>query len=457
MNPRPAHKRPLTADPKRPPLHAEIQRYLEKHMMGQAPQAWPVPAPNLRLVIVIPARSERSGLQRVLASLEQGSRHLAETEVIVVVNNPENQDTGCRRENLATLSDLQAKRKSGLKVLALDRASVGKGLPPKQGVGMARRLGMDLALQRLAAAGKSDAAAIASMDADAPVSPGYIDQVLTVFTAGNPPLGGICAFAHPLPQDEKMAEAILQYELWLRYFELGLRLAGSLYAYPTIGSCMVVSARGYALADGMPLRQAGEDFYFWQKLVKASGLRPLARLHHIMVFPEARLSERMPYGTSRALQRVMAEDYTGYARVEAPNAFFELRAFLRNAKVAWQDPESVLPRLAPRLQEYLQAKDAVSMLKKMKKTYPAQRQFTLAVHQWFDGLAAIRYIKARAREEKRVGILTALKEVLLGLNQGETVRRLPRPPSGQAPREVLRLWLEGLRGLRPQVAEEEGR
>ena len=83
---------------------------------------------------------------------------------------------------------------------------------------------------------------------------------------------------HPLRHQpgsrRRKQRAIDRYELFLRHYVLGLKLAGSPYAFHTVGSAMACTADAYVRRGGMNTRAAGEDFYFLQHLSRTVGSRP---------------------------------------------------------------------------------------------------------------------------------------------------------------------------------------
>ena len=80
-------------------------------------------------------------------------------------------------------------------------------------------------------------------------------------------------FEHPLesPDNQRVTEAIILYELHLRYYVQSLRFASFPYAFHTIGSSMAVRSDVYRKQGGMNKRQAGEDFYFLHKVIPLGG------------------------------------------------------------------------------------------------------------------------------------------------------------------------------------------
>ena len=173
--------------------------------------------------------------------------------------------------------------------------------PPKQGVGLARKIGLDLALPLLDYGGGDPL--LVCLDADTLVQPDYLPAITRHFarsTAG----GAAIPYRHRPAADPAGQGAIDRYELFLRAYVLGLELAGSPYAFHTVGSAMACRASAYVASGGMNRRLAGEDFYFLQQVHKTSGVAPLAGT---VVHPSPRSSHRVPFGTGRAVGDMLAE------------------------------------------------------------------------------------------------------------------------------------------------------
>lgn len=117
----------------------------------------------------------------------------------------------------------------------------------------------------------------------------------------------------------------LRYEASLRYYVLGLKSAGSAYAFHSIGSSIAVSADAYAAVRGFPRRAAAEDFYLLNKLAKVGKLEPQAGAP---IELSGRVSPRVPFGTGRAV----GDHLEGRKRISAyhPTVFRYLGAWLRS-------------------------------------------------------------------------------------------------------------------------------
>ncbi len=116
---------------------------------------------------------------------------------------------------------------------------------------------------------------------------------------------------------------ITLYELHLRYYFQGLAYSGFPYVFHTVGSAIAVKALPYVKAGGMNRRQAGEDFYFIQKLVPAGGY---FNLNSTTVYPSPRTSSRVPFGTGASMAQTNSEQGSIFLTYNI-QAFKELRTF----------------------------------------------------------------------------------------------------------------------------------
>src|SRR4029453_17325557 len=138
-------------------------------------------------------------------------------------------------------------------MVLVDRAAPGHFLPEGQGVGLARKIGNDIAL-RLHAAGRLSSPWLHNTDADTILPNDYFDQTRPLAPDGN--AAALYFFEHRFSEDAALALAARLYEISLRYYTLGLAWAGSPYAYQAMGSCLAVRPDAYASVHGFPRRNA---------------------------------------------------------------------------------------------------------------------------------------------------------------------------------------------------------
>ncbi|HPA41390.1 MAG TPA: glycosyltransferase family A protein [Candidatus Hydrogenedentes bacterium] len=367
--------------------------------------------PGARVAVVLPALGEGALLPRTLASLLPGG---APAQAVVVVNNrpPGHADPARAEDNRETLDALRAGRLAcpGAALAWVDAASPGREIPPGEGVGTARRIGLDLALEIL---DDTDGAVLACLDGDSPAAPGYLDA-LAAFGEAPGAWAGWCDFEHPLD-----APAMAAYELHIRCYARGLRWAGSPYAFPAIGSTMACTAAAYAAAGGMNRREAGEDFYFLQQLAKTGTVRPVPGAR---VFPSARASDRVPFGTGAKLSQWRGDP--DLIRTYNPRVYAVLREWLGTARAAAEagapaeDWMRAAAAVHPALPAFLEAARFPAAWERLRAGAPTPRHRLRAFHEWFDGLRTLRavhHLRGAGLESLPVPGAAARLAELLGL------------------------------------------
>ena len=171
----------------------------------------------------------------------------------------------------------------------------------KWGVGWARKMLMDEAARRLKPGG-----IIVNLDADCTVSKNYLERVWQKFETDQTFDAASIYVEHPFAHlSREQKEAIIEYELHLRYLIHAKRWSGHPFAFQTFGSAMAVRRKAYLEQGGMNTRQAGEDFYFLQKFIE---LGKLKEIRDVIVYPSPRKSLRVPFGTGKAIYQVNEEN-----------------------------------------------------------------------------------------------------------------------------------------------------
>lgn len=296
-----------------------LSNYLHKHAFR--PQLiQEEPSPKLGMVVVIPAHNEEEVISAV-KSLYQCDLPSQKVEIIVVFNASEQDEAELiainrkAADQLRTWSEDQVHEQIQLHIIEEN------ALPHKHaGVGLARKIGMDEAVRRFESSNHEDGI-IVCFDADSSGEKNYLIQIENHFERH--PKTSACSihFEHPIEGDEFSEihyENILNYELHLRYYKNGLAYAGLPYAYHTIGSSMAVRLKDYCSQGGMNRRKAGEDFYFLQKFID---LGNFSEINSTKVIPSARSSDRVPFGTGRAIKEAL----NGTKKLDETYAFESLK------------------------------------------------------------------------------------------------------------------------------------
>ncbi len=259
-----------------------------------------------KIYVAIPALNENKYIRETLKALQQQTHK--NFEVFVCVNQPDAWwDDPDKKEicenNIQTLEYLKAV--SSLSLTIIDKCSKGKGWVGKHcGVGMARKTLMD----RIESIARPQDL-IVSLDADTWINPRYLESIAETFTRFSQGVAMAVPYYHKLTDNEQVNRAILRYEIYMRHYTINMFRIESPYAFTALGSAIVVPVWVYQVVSGITPRPAGEDFYFLQKLAKYGRIIPW---NEEKVFPSARPSDRVDFGTGPAVIKGMKGDWSSY-------------------------------------------------------------------------------------------------------------------------------------------------
>ena len=419
-----------------------LQKYLQKYSTADK---WNIVAgdtANISLVVVIPAYAEKETLLSTLESLAQNpSSSLRNSFVLCVINNKKSSPPEVKMNNQGTLEyldllvnlrnpeqldlkrELKEKLKfiseAGLRIGYVDASSPGCEFSDNDGgVGLARKTGMDMALNLLSSS-TSSKKLILCLDADTLVQKNYLSSIENSFQ--KKVKTAIVAYEHQEAVTDEGRAAIYCYEIFLRYWILGLKYARSPYAFHSIGSTMVCTADAYLAVRGMNRRRAGEDFYFLNKLAKIGGINYIKETR---VFPSARPSFRVPFGTGRRIQRFLNREREEYILYD-PRIFEILAKWLQLMEKPLQyDEKDILNKanaIHPSLSSFLTAYQFEDVSKRIRRNVKNKDALISSFHCWFDGFKTLKLINYLTREfYPPVDMFKAVESIL-------EMRRIPVP------------------------------
>jgi glycosyltransferase involved in cell wall biosynthesis len=369
-----------------PSLTAIADQYFKR--FGYLPQMIKQPPPQgMQVCIVIPCYDEPQ-VQLTLDALRSCKSPQYPVEVILVINTGAGEhEVQCHNrkvmEKIAVWRQRNATQWLHLHCIWVDN------LPAKHaGVGLARKIGMDEALRRFAYLNISGM--IACLDADCTVAPNYL-RVLEQTQLQSAPASCTIHFEHQFEKvkDSELRAGIIHYELFLRYYVNALAYAKFPYCMHTVGSSMTVRADIYALSGGMNRRKAGEDFYFLHKVVPLGDFRNIGETK---VYPAARVSHRVPFGTGRAqqewLQNTKKRQYAYH-----PDTFRDLSKLMRHVKYFYEQEEDLsLQKLPSSLQGFLLTQDFAKQISEIKSNSSSFVTFSKRFFAWFSGFKALKFV-----------------------------------------------------------------
>jgi len=367
-----------------------VTKYLDRYAEAEA--AVTLPGKRYAYSLVIPAFNEdHDSVIKVWRRVKPGTSLL----VILVVNSPVEGDPSARIliEKLTSFQKIRQLTEqvqliekfgdaTGPDILIIDRFSPGYSITKKQGVGLARKIGMDIAAS-LINQGVISRRWLFTTDADAELPEDYF----CIETEGTD-----AAFLHPFKRVAQpgLSLPMQLYELSMLYYVAGLRWANSPYAYPTIGSTISCSLDCYAAVRGFPKRSTGEDFYLLNKLRKTGEVR-LGGGNPINI--SGRFSDRVPVGTGQAIKAIHDMDSPIMEfTLEHHQCFSQLKRFLDWLEdVSVTQPEH-LSTGDPGIDDYVRQIGLVTHYERKRLQTPTTKVMRKHLNDWFDGLKTRQFI-----------------------------------------------------------------
>ena len=341
-----------------------------------------------RSIIIIPSYNESKYIIKTLDSINgQSGFKLNNLLVIVVVNNSTNERSEIITDNLKTVKSIDSYN-SAFKILCIDASSPKYALSRKvAGVGYARKIGMDCALQY-----SDEKTILHCLDADTIVSSDYLRLIADKYEK-NDIKALIVDFEHQESNDFVLNKNIREYEKFLKLTALKIRKTGSPYGYVALGPTITCLATTYVSIGGMVKNKATEDFYFLQQIRKYSNIYFLNKK---LVFPSSRLSNRVYLGTGfRMTQSLSGFDIDNlyYSKVSFKVLSFFLRAIKENHNFNALELCQFLEKNDIKLSEFLYKEGLFNVWDKIKNESKTFKQFELQFHKWFDNLKTLRLLK----------------------------------------------------------------
>jgi hypothetical protein len=395
-------------------------------------------------IIVVPAIAEYDNINNLLNSLKKNDRnYLLKTMILFVINNGENASEEIKTNNSQTIALLEKLiYGDGLIIGYVDASTEGFSMPDKDaGVGLARKIGMDLALT-LFDYNSFNKKLLICLDADCEVKNNYLSVIVDVFNKDRIE-AAVIEYEHRLPEDELSKSAIICYEIFLRYYVLGLSYAKSPYAIHSVGSTMVCDYESYIKIGGMNKRKAAEDFYFLEKLAKVVNIHKISQTK---VYPSSRTSWRVPFGTGQRMNRFRAGTHEEFS-------LFDFRIFelLKEWNAYYYSDEiitvteylSFAGKLNPALKNFLELNSFQNQWEKILSNAKSIEQIRKQKKIWFDGFRTMKLIHyLRDNGFPNINMFDALDDLYVKLKIDTNISRNESIPSIQIQQNYLQTLKE---------------
>ena len=340
----------------------------------------------MKLHVAIPALDELEYLPHTLAAIAKQNTTYP-FQVYVCVNQPDEwwmdkEKVKICENNQKLLHSIKNYKEFNIHII--DKTSKNLGWKKKEkGVGWARKILFDEIIKTA-----NDEDIIISLDADTLFSKHYFQSIGDNFTQNRIDVVSI-PYYHKLTEDENANRAILMYEIYLRNYFINMHRIGSPYTFTAIGSAIAVKVRVLKKIRGITPLSSGEDFYLLQKLRKMTSV---SNFNSKIVYPAARFSTRVPFGTGPAMVNFCIGNYSSYP-IYHKSLFDKIK-----------ETYDIIPELFTEnreteftnfLKKQYKTEDLWGPLRKNFKTLP---QFTRAFHEKADGLRILQFLKAKQNE-----------------------------------------------------------
>ncbi|MEZ4741441.1 MAG: hypothetical protein R3B45_03195 [Bdellovibrionota bacterium] len=376
-------------------------------------------------VVSVPICAEFENIVKLLEGFCRSAEHArAKILVLLVLNHRKTADQKTKEDNHKTWHFFSNKSskcsqvyrsesarflltewKVGVDVLIVDKFSDGSELHVKQGVGLARKIGADIATM-LCAYRLVHFPIIFNTDGDAQVGRDYFSlKEFDVFPGEADTY--LNDFFHETPADMPFFQrkAIQVYESYMATYVHGLEEAGSPYAYHSLGSIIATHVSAYVSVRGFPKRQAGEDFYLLNKLAKVGKIHRRSLSEPIIL--QARISRRVPFGTGPAIEKISSllengDDISSYqydkrlfaalkSWLFAAYSFLQKHGDFKTVFLAQLDFFGLLP-FESALLKYLTDSGAIDALARADRCSECRIRAVKNFNDWFDAFRTMKLV-----------------------------------------------------------------
>ena len=357
-------------------------------LIGEAPDK------DTGIIVVIPAYNEPD-IIATLNSLACCAKPACKVEVLIIVNAPTDSTSEGVKNNSLSIEKLEGwKKQNSNCFFRLYYSNVGQPDICHWGVGLARKTGMDEAVRRFDFINNPNGV-VASLDADCTVEKSYFICLADELLKKGERKACSIYFEHPLNGNlpSTLYKAVTLYELHLRYYFQALKYTGFPYVHHTIGSAIAIKASTYVKAGGMNRKQAGEDFYFIQKLVPTGGF---FNLYGTVIYPSPRISLRVPFFSTGIVIGKLSEmenpEYFTYdfkAFIELKNLFGLTEKLYNTSHNTWVKEFSGLNEC---LKLFITEQEWINKLTELNGNTSNLDAFGKRFYNWFNMFKIVKYL-----------------------------------------------------------------
>jgi hypothetical protein len=336
--------------------------------------------PGSMIYVALPVLDELDTIRYFIEDIQ--SQTFKNYKLFVCINQPDNwwdlpEKIQICKNNQLTIAYL----KSIKDIEIIDRSSKDSGWKGKQlGVGWARKILMDRINE---VASENDI--VISLDADTRFTAIYFESIIRNFQKHEKAMAISVPYYHKLTGNHEIDASILRYEIYMRYFAINLWRIGSPFSFTALGSAIAFPLWAYRKIGGISPMKSGEDFYLLQKFCKVGSI---INWNSEMVYPEARFSNRVFFGTGPAMIKGNNGDWESYPIYHFTLFDNVMKTYQQFAGLYKSDVDFPLNKFLAD-----QFKDSNWWLS-LRKNFKTEKNFINACYEKVDGLRVLQYLKA---------------------------------------------------------------
>jgi hypothetical protein len=340
--------------------------------------------PGSMIYVALPVLDELDTIRYFIEDIQ--SQTFKNYKLFVCINQPDNwwdlpEKIQICKNNQLTIAYL----KSIKDIEIIDRSSKDSGWKGKQlGVGWARKILMDRINE---VASENDI--VISLDADTRFTAIYFESIIRNFQKHEKAMAISVPYYHKLTGNHEIDASILRYEIYMRYFAINLWRIGSPFSFTALGSAIAFPLWAYRKIGGISPMKSGEDFYLLQKFCKVGSI---INWNSEMVYPEARFSNRVFFGTGPAMIKGNNGDWESYPIYHFTLFDNVMKTYQQFAGLYKSDVDFPLNKFLAD-----QFKDSNWWLS-LRKNFKTEKNFINACFEKVDGLRVLQYLKAYQSE-----------------------------------------------------------
>ena len=338
------------------------------------------------IYVALPVLDELDTIRYFIEDIQ--SQTFKNYKLFVCINQPDNwwdlpeKVEICKRNQL-TIAYLKSIK--DIEIEIIDRSSKDSGWKGKQlGVGWARKILMDRINE---VASENDI--IISLDADTRFTAIYFESIIRNFQKHEKAMAISVPYYHKLTGNQEIDASILRYEIYMRYFAINLWRIGSPFSFTALGSAIAFPLWAYRKIGGISPMKSGEDFYLLQKFCKVGSI---INWNSEMVYPEARFSNRVFFGTGPAMIKGNNGDWESYPIYHFTLFDNVMKTYQQFAGLYKSDVDFPLNKFLAD-----QFKDSNWWLS-LRKNFKTEKNFINACYEKVDGLRVLQYLKVYQSE-----------------------------------------------------------